>query len=286
MKKRILAGMMMGIMVLASAMSVSAAPSTEDFAEVVVPESSGQGDYKEGDYVILDEKEEFQEFESEEVMQKEAEAVVEAVIETVYAKEIEKAIEEAQKANPAITKEEATKQFKEEKVKQIVESYKEAAVIIKEVEKGKQIGTVDGVKINDKVDKDLKDKKMVKTFFDLHATGDKKEISNDANAKHTITISVPGMTKHWKNIMILHYSTIRCVWETIVPKVDYDKKTLTFEIQDLSPLAIYADIEGEGADTDKEFAKTGSVSSSWMMMSAMALIVLGASVVVSQKKRG
>ena len=110
--------------------------------------------------------------------------------------------------------------------------------------------------------------------------------ANDANAKHTITISVPGMTKHWKNIMILHYSTIRCVWETIVPKVDYDKKTLTFEIQDLSPLAIYADIEGEGADTDKEFAKTGSVSSSWMMMSAMALIVLGASVVVSQKKRG
>ena len=299
MKKRILAGMMMGIMVLASAMSVSAAPSTEDFAEVVVPEASGQGDYKEGDYVILDEKEEFQEFESEEVMEEEAKSIVEAVIETVYAKEVEqaveKALEEAIKADPTMTqlteekKAEVVKQFKEEKIKQVVESYKQAAVIIKEVEKGKQIGAVEGVKINDKVDKDLKDKKMVKTFFDLHATGDKKDICHDANETHTITISVPGMTKHWKNIMILHYSTVRCVWETIVPKVDYDKKTLTFEIQDLSPLAIYADIVEDGAEAEKPAQTspaTGSVSSAWMIWSAMALIVLGASVVVSQKKRG
>ena len=94
MKKRILAGMMMGIMVLASAMSVSAAPSTEDFAEVVVPESSSQGDYKAGDYVILDEKEEFVEF-KEESMKAEAEKVVEEAIKEVFAKEVEKAIEEA-----------------------------------------------------------------------------------------------------------------------------------------------------------------------------------------------
>lgn len=291
MKKRILAGMMMGIMVLASAMSVSAAPSTEDFAEVVVPESSSQGDYKAGDYVILDEKEEFVEF-KEESMKAEAEKVVEEAIKEVFAKEVEKAIEEAIAKDASIANSEDKKaavveQYKKEKVEKMVESYKEAAVIIKKIDQEKkQAGSEVKIDNGGKIDKELKDKKVVKSFFDLHATGVKKDICHDADAKHTITLGVPGMTKGWKNIVILHYSTIRCVWETIVPKVDYEKKTLTFEVQDLSPIAIYADIEGEGADTDKEFAKTGSVSSAWMIWSAMALIVLGTGAIVSQKKRG
>lgn len=291
MKKRILAGMMMGIMVLASAMSVSAAPSTEDFAEVVVPEATEQGDYKAGDYVILDEKKEFAEF-KEESMKSEAEKVVEEAIKKVFAKEVEKAIEEAIAKDASIANSEDKKaavveQYKKEKVEKMVESYKEAAVIIKKIDQEKkQAGSEVKIDNGGKIDKELKDKKVVKSFFDLHATDAKKDICHDADAKHTVTLGVPGMTKGWKNIVILHYSTIRCVWETIVPKVDYEKKTLTFEIQDLSPIAIYADIEGEGADTDKEFAKTGSVSSTWMIWSSMALIVLGASVVVSQKKRG
>lgn len=300
MKKRILAGMMMGIMVLASAMSVSAAPSTEDFAEVVVPEASGQGDYKEGDYVILDEKEEFQEFESEDVMTKEAQETVEAVIETVFADEVkeavEKALEEAIKADSTIKelseekKQEVVKEFKEKKVKQMVESYVKAAEVIKKIDKEKkQAGKEVKIDNGGKIDKELKDKKIVKSFFDLHATGAKKEICHTDGSKHKITIGVPGMTRGWKNIIILHYSTIRCVWETIVPVVDYDKKTLTFETYDLSPLAIYADIVEDGAEAEKPAQTspaTGSVSSAWMIWSAMALIVLGAGAIVSQKKRG
>lgn len=262
MKKRILAGMMMGIMVLASAMSVSAAPSTEDFAEVVVPESSAQGDYKEGDYVIIDNGKEFDDLTTD--------AGIEENI---------KHVEEA-------TGEKLTEEKKEE----IKNHFKVAADIIKKVEDGKKIGTgTDDVKVgNEKIEKELKDKKVVKNFFDLHAEGDKKDICYDENKQHIVTIKVPGMTKHWKNIIVLHYSTIRCVWETIVPEVNYDKKTLTFKVQDLSPMAIYADIEEEGA-TDNSTGKspsTGSVSSAWMIWSSMALIVLGASVVVSQKKRG
>ena len=303
MKKRILAGMMMGIMVLASAMSVSAAPSTEDFAAVVVPETSEQGDYKEGEYVILDEKEEFAEFESETKMEEEAKATVEAVIDTVFKKEveeaIEKALEEAIKADSTITelseekKQEVVKEFKEKKVAKMVESYKAAEVIIKKIDQEKkQAGKEVKIDNDGKIDKELKDKKIVKSFFDLHATGDKKEICHTDGSKHKVTISVPGMTKGWKNIVVLHYSTIRCVWETIVPQVNYDKKTLTFEVQDLSPIAIYADVEEDATDkapatdTDKELPKTGSVSSAWMIWSAMALIVLGSGVIVSQKKRG
>ena len=137
--------------------------------------------------------------------------------------------------------------------------------------------------INDTIDKELKDKKVVKAFFDLHATGDKKDICLEDGKKHTITLNVSDMTTSWKNIVILHYSTIRAVWETIVPKVDYDKKTLTFEIEDLSPLAIYADIVED--DKKGESDATEGVSSAWMLYSAMALIVLGAGVVVSQKKK-
>lgn len=249
----------MGIMVLASAMSVSAAPSTQDTATVVVPETSEQGDYKEGEYVIIDSGKEFDDLTSE--------AGIEENI---------KHVEEA--TGQAVT---------EERKEEIKKSYTEAVEIIKKIDAGKQVGT-DEVKIdNGKIDNELKDKKVVKSFFDLHATGDKKEICYEEGKMHKVTIGVPGMTKGWKNIIILHYSTIRAVWETIVPKVDYDKKTLTFEVQDLSPIAIYADIEEE-ATTDNKVgtsAKTEGVSSAWMIWSAAALIVLGAGVVVTQKRR-
>ena len=258
MKKRVLAAMMMGIMVLASTMSVSAAPSTEDFAEVVVPESSAQGDYKKGEYVITDNGKEFNDL------------TTEAGLEENF-----KHIEEA--TGQALTAE------KKEEVKA---SYKAATDIIKKVDEGKQVGT--DVKIdNGKIDKELKDKKVVKSFFDLHATGDKKDICYEEGKMHLVTIKVPGMTKNWKNIVILHYSTIRTVWETITPKkVDYDKSLITFEVHDLSPIAIYADIVEDAGNSAGKSPSTGSVSSAWMVWSAMALIVLGAGVVVSQKKRG
>jgi len=93
------------------------------------------------------------------------------------------------------------------------------------------------------------------------------------------------MTKSWKNFTLVHYSQDREVWEIIkVDKVDYDAKTITFNIADLSPLSIYADgVEGGAVGTSPS---TQGVSSAWMLYSAMALVVLGTSVVVYQKKRG
>ena len=66
--------------------------------------------------------------------------------------------------------------------------------------------------------------------------------------------------------------------------VDYTKKTITFEIEDLSPIAIYADVVTGGAAGTSP--STEGVSSAWMLYAAMALIVLGSGVVVYQKKRG
>ena len=257
MKKRVLAGLLMSVMVLASAMSAFAAPSTQDFVEVVVPESSAQGDYKEGDYVITDNGKEFDDLSSEAGLQENFGHIEKAKGEKLTA----------------------------EKKEEIKENYKVAVEIIKKVDEGKQVGT--DVKIdNGKIDKELKDKKVVKSFFDVHATGDKKNICYEEGKTHVLTIKVPSMTKAWKNIVILHYSTIRCEWEIIVPKVDYDKKTLTFEVQDLSPIAIYADIEEAADNATGKSPSTGSASSAWMICSAMALIVLGTGVVASQKKRG
>ena len=256
MKKRVLAGLLMSVMVLASAMSVSANPSKEDTAGVYVPESSEQGNYEKGDYVITDNGKEFDDLTSE--------AGVEENI-----KHIEKA---------------TGKSVTPEKKEEIKASYKAATEIIKKVDEGKQVGT--DVKIdNGKIDKELKDKKVVKSFFDLHAEGNKKDICYEEGKMHVVTIEVPGMTKNWKNIVILHYSTIRTEWEMITPKkVDYDKHLITFETQDLSPIAIYADVVTDGSAGTSP--STEGVSSAWMLYAAMALIVLGSGVVVYQKKRG
>ena len=96
-----------------------------------------------------------------------------------------------------------------------------------------------------------------------------------------------NVSNKWKNITVVHYSTARTTWETFSGdklKVDYDKKTLTFDVEDFSPFAIYADIVEEGSSGTSP--STQGVSSTWMLYAAMALIVLGSGVVVYQKKRG
>ena len=216
MKKRVLAGLLMSVMVLASAMSVSATSKEEK----VEPNGSAVGKY-----VVTEGTSEFAKKDTEDQAKHDA-----------------------------------------------------AIAIVKDINAGKA-----DVKITDAVDKDIKGKKLVQSFFDLDVVAGSDH--SNCTEHHTVTLTVAQMTKGWKNIVVVHYSQDRQVWETIkVDKVDYDAKTITFNIKDLSPLAIYADVvEGGAAGTSPS---TQGVSSTWMLYAAMALIVLGSGVVVSQKKRG
>ena len=213
MKKRVLAGLLMSVMVLASAMSVSAADSKTK------PVEGGKTEDGNGSYVVTTENPDFSD------------------------------------------------------VKDATEATK-----IEKINKGETTS------FTTEVDNAIKGKTLVQKFFDLHAQGDHKACET---AGHKVTLKVDAMTTAWKNIVVVHYSTDRTLWETIPvaeKDVDYNAKTITFVIKDLSPIAIYADVVTGGAAGTSP--STEGVSSAWMLYAAMALIVLGSGVVVYQKKRG
>lgn len=232
MKKRVLAGLLMSVMVLASAMSVSAADSK---TKPVVGGDTADG---KGSYVAVTENPVFEELTEAEINK-----------------------------NDKITDKAAA-----------IASAKAAAATIEKINKGETVS------ITTEVDKDIKGKTLVQKFFDLDEQGDHKACET---AGHKVTLKVDALTTAWKNIVVVHYSTDRTLWETIPvaeKDVDYNAKTITFVIKDLSPIAIYADVVTGGAAGTSP--STEGVSSAWMLYAAMALIVLGSGVVVYQKKRG
>lgn len=162
------------------------------------------------------------------------------------------------------------------------------------------------VSYSDEVDAALDGKSLVQKFFDLDEVGDHSACHNQGY--HELTLRVDQMTTRWTNIVIVHFSADRILWEVIYPTVDYDNKTLTFTIGDLSPLAIYADVlpGGDGGSqgspstpsTPDDTTTTGGASGStagsspltegtssvWMICTAVVLIA-GGVVLVSQKKK-
>lgn len=124
---------------------------------------------------------------------------------------------------------------------------------------------------------EVEGKSMVTQFFDLIPIngGVKTE-----DGKYIATISVPSLTEAMTNVKLLHFSTERLVWEIIEPNdVNYTNKQITAEFQDLSPVAVIADIdESKAAGTDTTGTgvapKTG-VDSTWGVYVAGAVVLLG-----------
>lgn len=230
MRKRVLAGMMMAVLVVASAMSVSAAPSKE---KPISPVGSSEGKYE----IVADTEKGISSF--------------------------------VGMTDDEIDKNDKISADKKEEAKKAT---KDALEKIAKINDGGKVG------ITAEVDQKVEGKTLVQKFFEL------KYVGGTSVDKHTIVLKVDELTTAWKNIVIVHYSSTRCVWETVVPTVDYNNKTLTFELQDLSPLAIYADVDANASNGTSW--GTEGLSSTWMLYSAMALIVLGTGVVVYQKKRG
>lgn len=129
----------------------------------------------------------------------------------------------------------------------------------------------------------VKDLVPLTKIFDLHAVGDGLP---NADGDHVVTLNVPGLTEEHTKVVALHFSNQRNIWEVIKDDkvvVDHAKDTVTVTFDDLSPVMILAN-KGLTTDTDTKLPQMAGTSSAWMLWTAMALIVVGAGVVVSQKK--
>lgn len=130
----------------------------------------------------------------------------------------------------------------------------------------------------DALAQEVEGKSMVTQFFDLIPINGGVQTED---GKYIATISVPSLTEAMTNVKILHFSTERLVWEIIEPNdVNYTNKQITAEFQDLSPVAVIADIdESKAAATDTNGTgvapKTG-VDSTWGVYAAGAVVLLGA----------
>ena len=130
----------------------------------------------------------------------------------------------------------------------------------------------------DALAQEVEGKSMVTQFFDLIPINGGVQTED---GKYIATISVPSLTEAMTNVKILHFSTERLVWEIIDPtEVNYTNKQITAEFQDLSPVAVIADIdESKAAGTDTTGTgvapKTG-VDSTWGVYAAGAVVLLGA----------
>lgn len=130
------------------------------------------------------------------------------------------------------------------------------------------------------IQKQLEGKTLLSNFCDVEPVGNHDACTS--RKYHEVELTVTTLTDKCSEVVVLHYSEDRAVWEVIKPiKVDGNKITVKFT--DLSPVGVYAKVADSAVGTAPT---TEGVSSTWMMWTAMALIVLGAGAIVSQKKRG
>lgn len=129
----------------------------------------------------------------------------------------------------------------------------------------------------------LEGKSLVSKFVDITALD---AATKTEDGKYQVTLSVPGLTDAESDVLVLHYSTVRNVWETITPSnVDVANKQLTAEFEDLSPVAVIAKVDAAKAAGTTTGTTTGTatspktgVASDWAVFMGAAVVLLGASV--------
>ncbi|HJB82371.1 MAG TPA: cell wall protein [Candidatus Mediterraneibacter intestinavium] len=130
----------------------------------------------------------------------------------------------------------------------------------------------------------LADKEMLTPIFDLQPI-DGGIQTEDGN--YLVTMSVPTLTEEMSDVLLLHYSTVRSVWEIITPMdVDYANKEITAEFEDLSPVAVIAKVNGSAAaDTQVGTSPKTGVVSDWMGWLGAAVVLGAVSVAAVRKSR-
>ena len=117
-------------------------------------------------------------------------------------------------------------------------------------------------------------------IFDLHDVNGGKVVEG----KHRVVLKVSTLPDNCTDVEVLHYSMDDKKWE-LLEESTFDKanKTVTVVSDDLSPIAIYAKTSTGGSGQGTSHPTVGT-SSTWMLYAAIALVAMGACVVVYQKK--
>ena len=131
---------------------------------------------------------------------------------------------------------------------------------------------------------DLADKDMITPFFDLIPINGGNPLPDGS---HRVSMSIPTLTEGMTDVLVLHYSTQRSVWEIIEPEeVDYANQEITAVFADLSPVAIIANTDNAAAaDTATGTSPQTGMSSSWMVWLGAAAVLAAAGAVTYRKAR-
>lgn len=130
----------------------------------------------------------------------------------------------------------------------------------------------------------LEGKSLLTKFVDLTPVNGGEK---NADGKYVVNLSVPALSSAASDVLVLHYSTVRNLWEVITPSnVDVANKQITAEFEDLSPVAVIAKTDASAAVNNAvgSAPKTG-VASDWAMYLGAAVVLLGAAGFVAKKSR-
>lgn len=130
----------------------------------------------------------------------------------------------------------------------------------------------------------LEEKSLLTKFFDL--TPVDGGVKN-ADGKYVVTLSVPALSEAVSDVLVLHYSTVRNLWEVITPSnVDVQNKQITAEFEDLSPVAIIAKADAAAAvDNAVGSAPKTGTASDWALYMGAAVVLLAAAGFAVKKSR-
>lgn len=129
---------------------------------------------------------------------------------------------------------------------------------------------------------ELEGKVMLTKFFDLAPIGDGVKTED---GKYLVSLTVSSLTEQMSEVKLLHYSTVRNVWEIVAPtNVDYTNKEITAAFEDLSPVAVIAKVNATSDSSIGTSPKTG-MTSIWMLWMGAALILASGSVLAYRQVR-
>ena len=132
----------------------------------------------------------------------------------------------------------------------------------------------------------LENKHLIGAFADITVSNATK----NENGNYEVILSVPSLVEQAVNVRVLHYSTVRSKWEIIIPSnVDFENKLVITEFQDLSPVAVIADIpdsvvNSENVKSNELSPKTGE-EANWYIWFTIAVIFFGCAVVLLKRTR-
>ena len=173
-------------------------------------------------------------------------------------------------------------EYSEEQLAELTAEAPEVADLIQEINNDEKDLMAVAEEQAPELREELEGKTMLTLFVDLSTIG---EVELNANGMYEVTLSVPTLTEAATNVRILHYSTERSLWEIIEPtNVDYTNKEITAEFEDLSPIAVIADVDTSADNAVGTSPKTG-VASRWGWYLGGSAVLFAAAAILGRRKR-